>query len=240
MPADPELPRGALVTGGARGIGLEIAERLVADGYSVVAADLAEPDQAVPGIEHVEADVSDEAGVEALFAEADRLLDGLDVVVNNAGIWFRRSFAEITVEEWDSVVATNLRGVFLCSRAAVGRMVERGGGSIINIGSQAGQTITRGQGAHYHASKAAVAHLTRALAFELGPQHIRVNCVAPGLTLPEDTGIELPEAILGQIPLGRPGRPADVAEACAWFASSAADFVTGQVLTVNGGAVALL
>lgn len=230
----------ALVTGGAGGIGRAIAERFAADGYTVVVGDIAEPEDLPSSIHFVRADVSDEGDVETLVAQAARVGGGIDVLVNNAGIWFRRPFDEIPVDEWDKVIAVNLRGLFLCTRAVLPHMTELGGGSIINIGSQAGQTITRGQGAHYHASKAAMAHLTRVLAFELGPRNIRVNCVAPGMTPPEGVDMQIPDAVLGQIPLRRPGRPSDTADACAYFASPGAEFVTGQVLVVNGGAVALL
>jgi NAD(P)-dependent dehydrogenase (short-subunit alcohol dehydrogenase family) len=231
--------RCAVVTGGGRGIGRAIARRFLSDGYEVVVGDTQLPAKPLEGVHFCEADVSDQGSVESLMSAALRLAGGVDVLVNNAGIWFRNEFDDIEPSEWDSVVAVNLRGPYLCTRAALPSMTEIGGGSIINIGSQAGVTVTRGQGAHYHATKAAVAHLTKALAVEFGPRNIRVNCVAPG-AVQNDGNVAMPEQILRQIPLGRAGVPDDVADACAYLASDSARFVTGQVLVVNGGAVAFV
>lgn len=233
MPDD----RVVLVTGGAGGIGAAIAARFASDGATVVAADIGSPDTPDPRIIYETADVSVAEDVEALFAKVGSEHGRVDVLVNNVGIWFRRPFAEITVGEWDRVLAVNLRGVFLCTRAALPLLQAAGGGAIVNIGSQAGLTVTRGQGAHYHASKAAIAHLTKVLAVEFGPLGIRVNCLAPGVTLPDPS--VLPARILDQIPLGRGGVPDDIAGVCAFLASKDASYVTGQTLLVNGGAVAL-
>jgi NAD(P)-dependent dehydrogenase (short-subunit alcohol dehydrogenase family) len=228
----------AMVTGGARGIGAAIARRFADEGATVVVADLELPSKADERISYETADVSSESDVDALVARV--LIDHgrVDVLVNNAGIWFPRPFNQITVAEWDAVLGVNLRGVFLCTRAVLEPMRAAGGGVIINIGSQAGLTVSRGQGAHYHASKAAISHLTKVLAFEFGPMGIRVNCVAPGAT-PADPSM-FPPTLLAQIPLGRVGAPGDIAGACAFLASPDASFITGQTLLVNGGAVALL
>lgn len=231
--------RVVVVTGGARGIGAAIAARFASDDATVVVVDTQAPDRAEPRVRYEAADITDADGVALLF---DRIADehgSIDVLVNNAGIWFRRPFTEITVDEWDRVLAVNLRGVFLCTRAALPHMVAAGAGVVLNIGSQAGVTVTRGQGAHYHASKAAVSHLTKAIAFELGPMNVRVNCVAPGVTL-DDPSFRLPEQVLSQIPLGRAAVPDDLAGVCAFLASPEAALITGQTLLVNGGAVALL
>lgn len=230
--------RVVLVTGAARGIGAAIAGRFASDGARVVAVDLEAPGDANPQIRYETADVSDADHVESLFDRVRTEYGRIDVLVNNVGIWFRRPFREITVDEWDRVIAVNLRGVFLCTRAVLPLMEAAGGGAIVNIGSQAGVTVTRGQGAHYHASKAAVSHLTKALAVEFGPLGIRVNCLAPGPTFPDPSF--LPPQILDQIPLGRGGEPDDVAGACAFLASPDASYITGQTLLVNGGAVALM
>ena len=230
--------RVVLVTGGAGNIGAAIAARFASDGARVVVADLKVPADADARIRYETADVSVEDDVEALFERIKSEYGRVDVLVNNVGIWFRRPFKEITVDEWDRVIAVNLRGVFLCIRAVLPLMEAAGGGAIVNIGSQAGVTITRGQGAHYHASKAAISHLTKALAVEFGRLGIRVNCLAPGATFPDPSF--LPQRILDQIPLGRGGVPDDVAGGCAFLASPDAAYITGQTLLVNGGAVALL
>ncbi|KLO42394.1 hypothetical protein ABW17_12220 [Mycobacterium nebraskense] len=227
-----------LVTGGGKGIGAAIAARFACDGASVVVADLQPPADANPRIRYEAADISDADDVKSLFDRVGSEYGRVDVLVNNAGIWFRRPFREITVDEWDRVIAVNLRGLFLCTRAVLPLMEAAGGGAIVNIGSQAGVTVTRGQGAHYHASKAAVSHLTKVLALELGPVGIRVNCLAPGPTFPDPSF--LPSQILDQIPLGRAGVPDDLAGACAFLASPDASYITGQTLLVNGGAVALM
>jgi 3-oxoacyl-[acyl-carrier protein] reductase len=230
--------RCAVVTGGGRGIGRAIAQRFQVAGYTVVVGDIARPSEPMRGMHFCETDVTDADSVDGLIATAVHRGGGVDVLVNNAGVWYRHPFEEISPREWDCVVAVNLRGPFLCVRAVLPFM-RPSGGVILNIGSQAGTTVTRGQGAHYHASKAAVTHLTKALAVELGPRNVRVNCVAPG-AVQNDDDVTIPEHVVQQIPLGRAGSPQDVAEACAYLASDAARFVTGQVLAVNGGAIAFL
>jgi NAD(P)-dependent dehydrogenase (short-subunit alcohol dehydrogenase family) len=236
--ASSSRERVAVVTGAARGIGAAIAARFADDGFMVVSADLEPPAEGDPRIRYERLDVSSADEVGPLFSKLAAELGRIDVLVNNVGIWFRRPFAEISVEEWDRVIGVNLRGVFLCTQAVLEPMSAAGGGVIVNIGSQAGLTVTRGQGAHYHASKAAVSHLTKVLAFEFGPMGIRINCVAPGAT-PPDPSLIRPE-MLAQIPLGRAGTPEDITGACAFLASADAAFITGQTLLVNGGAVSLL
>jgi NAD(P)-dependent dehydrogenase (short-subunit alcohol dehydrogenase family) len=236
--AAPAADRVVLVTGAGRGIGAAIATRFADEGCTVVGAELDPPADGDPRVRYEQVDVSAADDVAALFARIATDYGRLDVLVNNAGIWFRRAFHEISVEEWDRVMGVNLRSVFLCTRSGLEPMRAAGGGSIINIGSQAGLTVTRGQGAHYHASKAAISHLTKVLAFELGPMGIRVNCVAPSALVPDPSIV--PPQLLAQIPLGRTSVPADVSGVCVFFASPEASYITGQTLAVNGGAVAFL
>lgn len=228
----------AVVTGASRGIGAAIAARFADEGATVVAVDLDAPNDGDPRVRYEQADVANADEVAGVFSRTAATFGTIDVLVNNAAIWFRRPFTDISVDEWDHVLAVNLRGAFLCIQAVLEPMRAAGGGAIVNVGSQAGLSVTRGQGAHYHASKAAIAHLTRVLAFELGPMGIRVNCVAPGVT-PPDPGI-LPTELLAQIPLGRAATANDIASACRFLASSEASYITGQTLLVNGGAVAFL
>jgi NAD(P)-dependent dehydrogenase (short-subunit alcohol dehydrogenase family) len=239
-PVDGPNQQVVVVTGGARGIGAAIAARFADDGAAVVAADLEAPIDRSARISYEHVDVSVAEEVEALFSRVAATYGRVDVLVNNAGIWFRRPFQEISVDEWDRVIAVNLRSVFLCTRTVLDLMESTGGGAIVNIGSQAGMTVTAGQGCHYHASKAAISHLTKVLAFELGPMGIRVNCVAPGITPDASLAPLIPPELLHQIPLGKPGRPDDIASACAFLTSSEAAYITGQTLLVNGGAVAFL
>jgi NAD(P)-dependent dehydrogenase (short-subunit alcohol dehydrogenase family) len=227
-----------VVTGAARGIGAAFAARFADEGATVIGADLQPPKNGDPRVTYEQVDVSSADEVAALFFRIRAAHGRLDVLVNNAGIWFRRPFREISIEEWDTVIGVNLRGTFLCTQQAVELMADSGGGTIVNIGSQAGLTVTRGQGAHYAATKAAISHLTKVLAFELGPLGIRVNCVAPGATPPDPSTV--PSAMLAQIPLGRPGTPEDLTGAVAFLASEAAAYITGQTLLVNGGAIGLV
>ncbi len=231
--------RVVVVTGAARHIGAGIARRFADEGALVVATDIIEPEIPDPRIRFAHLDVSSAEEVETFFAGVIEEYGRVDVLVNNAGIWAFKPMSEISVEEWDRVMGVNLRGAFLCIRSVIDTMTEHGGGSIINIGSQAGMSVTRGQGVHYASSKAAIAHLTKVLGVELGPAGIRVNCVAPGSTPPPEriVSAEAMEAI----PIGRTGTPYDIAAACAFMASDQeAGYVNGQTLLVNGGSIAFL
>ena len=165
-------------------------------------------------------------------------------MVNNTGIWFRRPFLEIADSEWDSVLAVNLKGTFMCSQRAARMMMAKRTGCIINIAlSRTGFFTAAGQGVHYAASKAAIIQLTRVLAFELGPLGIRINAIAPGgINTGSPTSAardELPanRMVVSSNPLGSRGEPEDIAQAALFLASTMSGFITGQTLVVNGGTI---
>ena len=214
-----------VVTGAGRGIGAGLAGVLRDRGATVVTADV-NPE----GVD-VTCDVSDEASVAALFAHAGEI-DGL---VNCAArLVARRPSSDLTVDEWDHMFAVNVRGTFLCCRAAAGSMAGRGG-SIVTVASETAFTGSHGF-AHYVASKGAVVSLTRALANEYGPTNVRVNCVAPGFT-PTPGSAALGAYDPTRTPLGRVMQPADLYGTFAYLLSDDSAFVSGQVLLVNGGRV---
>jgi 3-oxoacyl-[acyl-carrier protein] reductase len=232
------VSRTVVDTGSARGLGEAVARRFAADGDRVLVADVD-----VEGAEHVAAEIGAEAvehDVRSL-ASWERLLDragDVDVLVNNAARTVIRSFWEIDVDEWDDVLATNLRGTYLGCRVVGAHMRDRGSGRIVNLASVAGQNSRAVTGVHYASSKAAIIALTRHAATELAGSGVTVNAVAPAAidgpmvaTVPP----ERLEAMLRTIPVGRLGRPEEVAAAVAYLASDAAGFVTGATLDVNGG-----
>lgn len=234
----------ALITGGTKGIGKAIALAFMQKGYEVVlnynsdeASALSAQDEFnmmgyCPVLQR--ADVSDERQVSAMFREFYSVYDRLDVLVNNAGISSVNVIQNTTAEEWDKIFGVNVRGAFLCSREVVDRMLGVGG-CIINVASIWGEVGASCEVA-YSASKGAVIAFTKALAKELAPSKIRVNCVSPGVI---DTSMNshLSSAemddLIDRIPLGRLGRPEDVAQACVYLAES--NYVTGEVLSVGGG-----
>ncbi len=235
----------ALVTGASRGIGAAIALELARQGYQVVgtatseegAAKISAALSAHAGCRGARLDVNDLAAAEALIDAIVKEQGGLQVLVNNAGITRDMLAMRLKDEDWDAVLDTNLKAVFRMSRAVIKPMMKQRYGRIISITSVVGASGNPGQ-ANYAAAKAGVAGMTRALARELGSRNITVNCVAPGFIETDMTG-SLPEAqqqaLLGQIPLGHLGKPADIAHAVAFLASPRAGYVTGQELHVNGG-----
>jgi 3-oxoacyl-[acyl-carrier protein] reductase len=230
----------AIVTGAARGIGAAIARRLHADGYAVALADVN-----VAGAERVAADLG--AGAQAFEHDVRELdswerlaaeLDDVHVLVNNAARTEFRSFFEIELDEWDDVLATNLRGTYLGCRVVGARLRERGAGRIVNLASDAGQAASGASGAHYAASKAAVIALTRRAATELAPHGVTVNAVAPAAIdgpLAQEVLRERLDEKVADIPVGRLGRPEEVAALVTFLASDDAGYITGATLDVNGG-----
>lgn len=235
----------ALVTGASRGIGAAIAEQLAKDGFVVIGtatteeggAKISQHLAAFEGCYGVRLNVNDAAEAEAVMDGIAKKHGAIHVLVNNAGITRDQLTMRMKDEDWDAVCDTNLKAVFRMCRAAVRPMMKQRYGRIINITSVVGASGNPGQ-ANYAAAKAGVAGMTRALARELGSRGITVNCVAPGF-IETDMTAALPaeqhKALLGQIPLGCLGKPADVAHAVAYLASRNAAYVTGQELHVNGG-----
>jgi 3-oxoacyl-[acyl-carrier protein] reductase len=237
----------AIVTGAARGIGRAIAEALAKEGAKVVLADL------LPTVEDT-AEEMRQAGFEVLaligdvanFDEAQQLVDKtiehfgqVDILVNNAGITRDNLLVLMTPEDWEKVIDINLTGTFNLTKAALKPMMKRKTGKIVNIASIIGEIGNSGQ-ANYAASKAGVIAFTKSVAKEMGSRGIRANAVAPGFIESQMTAV-LPEKVRAdlekQIPLIRLGSPDDVAKAVVFLASSDADYITGQVLNIDGGMV---
>jgi 3-oxoacyl-[acyl-carrier protein] reductase len=237
----------ALVTGGARNIGRAISLALAAGGASVVVnarSSRAEAEETVATIRshggkaalHL-ADVTDEQAVAAMADAAAREFGRLDILVNNAAVREETPFAEIRLGEWRRVLSTVLDGAFLCAQACLPHMVRAGGGSIVNIGGVTGHRGARGR-AHVVAAKAGLAGLTRALAHDLAPHGITVNCVVPG-TIETVRGLpgapERPAERQHLPPIGRRGEPEEVAAAVRFLSGPGARYITGQSLHANGG-----
>lgn len=235
----------ALITGGTKGIGKAIALSFLERGYEVVinychderAALAAQDELNMLGYCPVlmRADVSDEAQVRAMFKELFSIYENLDVLVNNAGTSLVKIIQETTPADWNRVFDVNVKGMYLCSREVTDRMIFAGGGAIINVASIWGEVGASCEVA-YSATKGAVIAFTKALAKELAPSNVRVNCVSPGVI---DTAMnshltdDEMEELISSIPVGRIGTPAEVGEACVFLAENG--YVTGEVLSVGGG-----
>ena len=232
-----------LISGGSRGIGRALVEAFCAAGDRVVFlyrtndAEAARVTEAT-GAVGIKADVSDPDKVARALSEAEALLDGrIDVLVNNAGVSHIGLMQDMTDAEWRRVLDTNLSGAFYLSRGVVGGMVRRQYGRIVHVGSMWGKVGASCEVA-YSASKAGLRGLTMAMAKELGPSGITVNCVEPGL-IETDMNAAIDESVKRELcdetPLGRMGTPRDVAAAVLFLASDSAGFVTGQIIGVDGG-----
>ncbi|WP_050181483.1 3-oxoacyl-[acyl-carrier-protein] reductase [Domibacillus robiginosus] len=237
----------ALVTGASRGIGRAIALELARLGADVVVNYAGSEQRAKETADEITAmgrrsfivqcDISDSEAVGAMVKETVDQFGRLDILVNNAGITRDNLMMRMKEQEWDEVINTNLKGVFLCTKAVTRQMMKQRSGRIINISSVVGRIGNAGQ-ANYTAAKAGVIGLTKASARELAPRGITVNAIAPGFITTDMTD-ELPaeakEQLISQIPLGTLGDTADIAAAAAFLAGDGAKYITGQVLGVDGG-----
>jgi NAD(P)-dependent dehydrogenase (short-subunit alcohol dehydrogenase family) len=241
----------ALVTGSAQGLGKEIAKSLAQNGCSLVLADIIYPEETAKQIEEigsrsisVQADISDEAEVKNLVKKAISEYKKVDILVNNAGISQLGYTAteDLPIEEWDKIIAVNLRGTFLCCKHVGKQMIRSGGGSIINISTTAGMTgVPRAPA--YCASKAGIILLTKSLALEWARYNIRVNAIAPHYLETELTkGLraseKVYEGLIRQIPMRRFAKPAEVMGTVLLLSSPASSYITGAVMVVDGGFLA--
>jgi len=237
--------RTALVTGGTRGIGLEIATTLSRAGAKVAIAGR-DADRAMQaaasigsGTQGFAADLGSPGDAQRLVDDAERALGSLDILVNNAGLTRDNVLVRLKDEDWDAVIDTNLRGAFAAPRAAARGMMKRRWGRVINITSVVGIIGNKGQ-ANYAASKAGLIGLTKSVAKELASRNVLANAVAPGFIDTDMTKALTPDAreqLSAQIPLGRLGAPADIAGLVAFLASEHASYITGHVFVVDGGMV---
>ena len=237
--------RAALVTGGTRGIGREIAATLARCGarVAVAARDQARAEEAARAIGNgacgFATDVANTGEVTRLVEEVEQAFGALDILVNNAGVTRDNVLFRLKDDDWDAVLDTNLRGPFAAIRAAARGMMKRRWGRIINITSVVGLTGNKGQ-ANYAASKAGLIGLTKSVAKELASRNVLANAIAPGFIETDMTAAMTPEAqreLAAQIPLGRLGAPGDIAALAAFLASEHAAYITGQVFVVDGGMV---
>lgn len=238
-----------LITGAATGIGKAAALLFAAEGYNVAVHYNKSEKEALALCERiaaqggravaVRADVANTAQVNAMTQRVAEVFGHIDVLINNAGLAQTKLFTDLTADDWDAMFSVNVKGVFHCSQAVLPGMISRKAGCIVNVSSIWGMVGASCE-VHYSAAKAAVIGLTKALAKELGPSGIRVNCVAPGVIetrMIDGLDDNTKEALKEETPLGRLGTAQDVAQAIRFLASENAGFITGQVLSPNGGFV---
>lgn len=234
--------KNVLITGGSRGIGAAMVGAFTNAGCRVYFL-YCQNEKAAKNVERqtgavgIKADVRDPMAVRAAFAYVETECGGIDVLINNAAVSSFALLQDVTEEEWQRVMDTNCGGTYRCCKSVIPQMLSRGGGVIINISSMWGQ-VGASMEAHYSASKAAVIGLTKALAKELGPSHIRCNCIAPGVIDTEMNASldgETLSYLAEETPLGRIGTPEEIASLALYLASDGASFITGQVIGANGG-----
>jgi 3-oxoacyl-[acyl-carrier protein] reductase len=248
------LDKNAIVTGAARGMGFAIANALVEEGARIAVLDVDDKgvgeaanrlDKTGRRVIGRKVDVTDKGGVSALIQEVKKLWGGVDILVNNAGGALNTPYLleEIAEKDWDLVVNVNLKGTFICSQAVIPEMVKQGGGAIVNMSALAGHWRASLAGVQYTAAKAGVEGLTRQLAYDWGKHGIRVNAVAPTVTLTGERVQGLWEAkseeekkkVVSAIPLGRLGTMEEVASVVVFLASKESSYITGITIDVSGG-----
>lgn len=241
------MKKTVLITGSSRGIGRDMAKLFAENGYQVVINYLYSEKEA-KALEQelnsrgyaafaVRANVANRLEAERMFRLAEEKFGPVDILINNAGIAQQKLFTEIKEYEWNMMFDTNVKGMFHCTQIALKGMIRRQAGKIINISSMWGTTGASCE-VHYSASKAAVIGFTKALAKEVGPSHINVNCIAPGVIdtqMNAALGEEVLQMLREETPLGLLGRGEDIAELALFLASEKSDFITGQIITADGG-----
>ncbi len=247
MSATSNDRRVAIVTGATRGIGRAVARQLATDGFAVVVNYRGDEDLAGSLVEEIQQEGGEAAAIRADVTNADEVGDlveqtlnshgRLDALVNNAGITRDNLMMRMSEADWDAVLTTNLKGAFLCSKAAIRPMMRQRSGAIVNLTSVVGLVGNPGQ-TNYAAAKAGLIGFTKSVAREMAARGITANAVAPGFIetdMVAGLGAELRENVLQQIPLGRMGDPRDVARLVAFLSSDAAGYITGQTIAVDGG-----
>ena len=236
--------KNVLITGGSRGIGKTMVTKFAEAGYNVILNYNKSESAAIEiakkynNIQVCKADISNKNEVRDMFIFANDIFkDGIDILINNAGVSYTGLLQEMTDEDWNNLMSVNLNGVFYSTREALKVMIPKHSGKIINISSVWGMVGASNEVA-YSASKSAIIGMTKALAKEVGPSNIKVNCIAPGIVMTDmvnDYSVEEFEQIREQIPLGEIGSTDDIANLALFLASDEANYITGQVISPNGG-----